>query len=474
MLFAENKVDDGIAEFKRVLKEHPGDPDLPNQFSSLLLTAGRRPEAAAVLSATLVRQPRDKTALLQRASLSIDNGELDAATRDIKTLQELKAFSAPLTYQQSRIFAARGDVARRGDLLTEALKLDPRLFAARLDLAQLFLAAGNAKRALEILAQASPMEQGSVEYAYIRNLALVESGDFAVARKNIDASLAKARNSGFLYGDALLRTKMNDLPGARRSLEAAFTLTPSHTAVLSLLGDVMTKQGEGPRFVALLKQAARGNPTAPELQTTLGRLLAAQGDATGARLAFEAVRNVPAAIIGLARLDMAAGSLDSARQRLLDLAKTRDSASTRLLLAEVEARKGASPEVLTRHYLRALELEPANAQIMNNLADTLASRQNKLDDARFWAEKALALDPANPFTADTLGWIYFRQGKPEAALPYLERSGNALDRPTAHYHLAAAFAATGDQARAQKEYGLALKQDPNAAARTEVSKLLNR
>ncbi len=470
MLFAEGKVDDGIAEFKRVLAEHPGDPGLPDQFTSLLLTAGRRREASAVIASTLSRLPKDKTALLQRASLAIDNGDLEAAARDLKTLQELKAFSAPLSYQQSRLFAARGNVHRQGELLVDALKLDPRLFAARLDLAQLLLTLGTPNRALETLNQSSPMEQGSVEYVYARNIALTEAGDYQEARKSIDAALARARNSGFLYTDALLRSKTKDLPGARKSLEAAFALTPSHPAVLSLLGEVMSKLGEMPRFQSMVREAAAKNPASPELHTLLGRLLAAQGNQSEARAAFTAAGNVPDAIAGLARLDMDAGAFEAARQHLLDFAKNRDSAATRMLLAEVETREGSPAETITAHYLRALELDPSNSQAMNNLADTLASRENRLDDARFWAEKALALDPGNPFSADTLGWIYFRQGKTEASLPFLERSLKAKDRPTAHYHLAAALAATGDKTRAQKEYALALKQDPKSPARAEVAR----
>ena len=311
----------GIAEFKRVLAEHPGNTDLPDQYAALLLTAGRRTEAAAVIASTLSRLPKDKTALLQRASLAIDNGDLEAASRDIRTLMELKAFSAPLNYQQSRLFAAWGNVHRQGELLAEALKLDPRLFAARLDLAQLLLSLGNAKQALETLNQASPVEQGSVEYAYARNMALTEAGDFRAARKGIDAALAKARNAGFLYTDALLRSKTKDLPGARKSLEAAFALTPSHPAVLSLLGEVMSKLGELPRFQTMVREAAAKTPAAPELQTTLGRLLASQGSQAEARAAFTAAGNVPDAIFGLARLDMDSGAFDAARQRLLDLTK---------------------------------------------------------------------------------------------------------------------------------------------------------
>src|SRR6202008_825598 len=117
------------------------------------------------------------------------------------------------------------------------------------------------------------------------------------------------------------------------------------------------------------------------------------------------------------------------------------------------------PEVAVRHYLRAIQLQPTNATAMNNLAEILASRERKLDDARFWSEKAEARAPGDPRVADTLGWIFYRQGKYPQALPYLEKSLQELDRPVAHYHLAAVLAKTGDLQRGRSEYDAGVKQD---------------
>jgi len=108
---------------------------------------------------------------------------------------------------------------------------------------------------------------------------------------------------------------------------------------------------------------------------------------------------------------------------------------------------------------------------MNNLAEALASRKSKYDDALFWAQKALAQSPNSPVVEDTIGWIYYREGKYDVALPYLEKSAKALDRPTAHYHLAGALAKSGDAVRGRKEYETALKEDPKSDARGAVGAL---
>jgi tetratricopeptide (TPR) repeat protein len=121
-----------------------------------------------------------------------------------------------------------------------------------------------------------------------------------------------------------------------------------------------------------------------------------------------------------------------------------------------------------------MQLEPQNVSAMNNLADFLASHQKKYDDATFWAQKALALAPASPIVEDTLGWVYYQQGKYDAALPYLEKSLRGLDRPVAHYHLAAVLLKAGDSTRGRKEFEIGLKQDPKSAARVSVAPLFEK
>jgi Tfp pilus assembly protein PilF len=150
--------------------------------------------------------------------------------------------------------------------------------------------------------------------------------------------------------------------------------------------------------------------------------------------------------------------------------KEHDSARARQVLAEIEMLSG-SGDGPVRHYLKALQLEPGNAVVMNNLAGYLAFHQKKYDDALFWGQKALALAPNSAVVEDTVGWTYYLQGKYDQAEPLLEKSAKAADRPTAHYHLAAVLARTGDVGRGRKEYELALKQDAKSPEKPLVAPL---
>ena len=475
MLVAEHKFDEAAAEFDRVLKEH-GDPvEIRDEYSATMLADGRRRQAEAIVAATLAKNPKDKTALLQRVTLEIDNGNTEGATKDIDSLLDLKALSGPLSYQQSRLAAARGNSVQQGDLLTDALRRNPRLFSARLDLARLLTGSEKGRTAITVLEGASTIEKSTAEYIFHYNMALMAAGDWERARKGVDAGLAAARSPAFLYQDGLLRARNRDLPGARKSLEASFQAEPSNPLTLSLLNDVMRDQGETPKFLAMLREAVTKNPGSVPLENALGSQLAAQGDRNGARTAYMAARaagDIAGADVAIAKLDMQTGSFDAAKQRLTDLIKGHDNAPARLLLAEIETRRGSGANAI-QHYLKAIEMQPANVAALNNLGDLIASNPSTNGDALFWARKALAIAPSSPIVEDTVGWIYYRQGKYADALPFLERSAQSSDRPLAHYHLAAALIKGGDAMRGRREYELAVKQDPQSAARSTVSPLFD-
>jgi Tfp pilus assembly protein PilF len=303
-------------------------------------------------------------------------------------------------------------------------------------------------------------------------MALLAIGNWDEARKGVDAGLKAVQSPVFLYQDAVLRIRNHDIKGAQKSLESAVGLTPTDPGPLNLLGQVMRQQGESSQYTALVREAVAKNPKSAALENVLGNQLLRRGDRNGARAAFEAAKaagDVVDADIEIASLDMRAGARDQAKQRLLNLVKTHDNTRARLLLAEIETSRG-SPDAVIQDYLKALQLEPTNVLAMNNLAGFL-TRQGKYDDALFWALKALALAPSNPVIEDTLGWIYYRQGKYDAAMPWLEKSLKGLNRPVAHYHLAAALVKTGDPVRGRKEYDVAVKQDPRSAARGSVAPL---
>ncbi len=65
---------------------------------------------------------------------------------------------------------------------------------------------------------------------------------------------------------------------------------------------------------------------------------------------------------------------------------------------------------------------PGNSDLMNELAFAWAESGTHLREALELGRRASQLDPENGAIADTLGWIYFKSGEANAALPYLQRA----------------------------------------------------
>ncbi len=74
---------------------------------------------------------------------------------------------------------------------------------------------------------------------------------------------------------------------------------------------------------------------------------------------------------------------------------------------------------------KALSLDPENTNAMNSLGYTLADMGIRLEEAEGLCRKAVKKHPENPAYLDSLGWVYYQQGKHDAALDHLRR---ALDK----------------------------------------------
>ncbi|MGM0536307.1 MAG: tetratricopeptide repeat protein [Pseudomonadota bacterium] len=108
----------------------------------------------------------------------------------------------------------------------------------------------------------------------------------------------------------------------------------------------------------------------------------------------------------------------------------------------------AAMEADLRHII---ENDPDNANALNALGYTLADAdlEGRLEEARELIERARALEPGNPAILDSLGWVLFRQGDPESALPWLERAWSAMPDQEIAAHLIEVLWVLGEETRAR-------------------------
>jgi tetratricopeptide (TPR) repeat protein len=122
---------------------------------------------------------------------------------------------------------------------------------------------------------------------------------------------------------------------------------------------------------------------------------------------------------------------------------------------------------------------PNNPIAQNNLGYFLAERNEKLDEALKLIQQALKSDPDNPSYLDSLGWVYFKQGKLDLAEENLKKALKFdASSATIHEHLGDVYQKQGktEQARAAWQKALTLSADAEQinAIKDKLTKKTNR
>ncbi|HYM60207.1 MAG TPA: tetratricopeptide repeat protein, partial [Thermoanaerobaculia bacterium] len=114
-------------------------------------------------------------------------------------------------------------------------------------------------------------------------------------------------------------------------------------------------------------------------------------------------------------------------------------------------------------FLGIIQKHPDHAGTLNYLGYMWAENGENLDRAAELVSKAISQEPRNGAYIDSLGWIYFRQGKLDLAEKFLTDATRLLPRDaTVLEHLGDVLAKRGDIPKALNLYRTALKFEPEA------------
>lgn len=476
-LLSQGKTNDALRELERLHTADPSDRDLRSRLVAVYVASQRSSDAEKVLNEAIARNGRDVWALLQRGALLVRAGRLAQAERDLNRVLHLEPDSAEARYLMAFVRRANGERATAKQHLADAVRLNPALLPARLELAAVLLRENSSKAALEALEQAPPAHRNDLRWITTRNWALIALRDFRAAREGVRTGLAMARTSELLTQDAHLRFEAKDLSGARASLEEALQLNPENLAALELLALTYRSQQQLEAAVARLRRHAAEHPGLAAVQLYVGDWLMRSGRKQEARVAFAAAlaadsRFHPAAL-RLAQFDGSEGKFDSAR-RILEGVLQADGQrhEARFLLGALETEAG-NYQAAIAHYRMLVEAQPRNAIALNNLAYLLVEYARQPDEGLQLAQRAKELAPDLAAVDDTIGWAYFRKGLYGTAIRYLERAalgneGTALRK----YHLAAAYWQAGEPAKSRAVFEQARRLDPKLAPPRDLEPLL--
>jgi len=338
----------------------------------------------------------------------------------------------------------------------------------RLALADGFLAAGDRKRALAMVA-----EMGT------------ETGP---ARRRIEAGKrtgqaidepAKAF-AELLLGMAVDLNRLNTRSLPISMAQVARYADPRNSAAAVLLALLLDGQGRVPEALGVLATIPASDPLAAQARDTAARILVDEkrfGEAL--QLAQAGISARDAGVSDFARLgDVLYGAkryheAADAYGRAIALAKAQGLRSElwplHLLRATALESSDRWPET-KQELLAALALAPEQPLILNFLGYAKLERGEDLDAAEAMIRKASALAPDDASITDSLGWALYKRGRFADAIETLQRAA-AKDpgQPEIHEHLGDALYSIGRRYEARFAWNAALvRAEDDVAARIRI------
>lgn len=442
------------------------------RLAGLDFRTGRRKEAHTLLDAELAQSAKSVRLLTLKTQMLSAEGRRDEALDAARKAVAADAQSADAQYVLGFAEAEKRNAEAATTAYKEALRLNPSMTAAQVELSRLLLFSGETDQALQLAQSAVKAAPQNAQARLTLARALLQKGDIRAAEADANMLVKVLPNAAAVHallGRVLLAR--SDVNGAMRAFDRALELNPAEPEALTgrLSIDLSRKRPQDAR--GRVEKAMAAAPTSSEVLVTAARFERVDGNMSTAekhlRRAIELEPSNLAAYNQLVSLYFSQNRLDEGKRELQEVVRLKpDSVPARTMIGIIEQVQGRTDEAVKVY--DAILKDTSNAAVAaNNLAYIYADRGQNLDLAVQLAQTAKSQLPEHPDVSDTLGWAYYKRGMPELAIKPLEFSVQK-DPKNAMYlvHLGLAYAKAGraDKARPTLTQALALKADVEGAA----------
>ncbi len=484
--------------FSAALVEDPQNLALLRRTFMLKISDGRFDEAVPLARRLLAAGVGEGTAELVVALDAVDNGNWQAARATLanvkgtganalagpvltawtlaaegKTDEALKA----LDQLNDKSYAAFGDFQRA--LIAEA--------GGRSDVAEpayralMGGAAGNWVRSVEayggFLERAGRKSDAKAVYddylARSPGNPVIRAANARLAGGQVPALLVTTPREGMaevLYGAASVLTQDNARDAALLYLRLALHERPGFPLGVSLLADVLEQDGKWALSVETLK-SIEADPVLGWNARQRSALALDRLDRTDEAVALlgkmaeerPGDAEVVITLADLLRERNRFGEAIAAYDKAIAASGTLEQRHWVLFFARGVANERTQRwEAAEADFKKALELSPDQASVLNYLAYSWVEQGKKLPEAQQMIERAVTMKPDDGYIVDSLGWVFYRQGRFTEAVSTLERAVLLKpEDPIINDHLGDAYWQIGRriEARFQWRHALGLKPE---------------
>lgn len=433
---------------------------------------GETEKAAAQIDLLMTNNPREALAELVSQARSLDaagNAQLLAA---LGSLTDRYPDQAPLWYARALSLEIEAQHEPSLAACNQAIKLDSTHEDSRLLKARVLFQLGRNNEALKFLKKSLRKYPDAKRSRTLYTRLLIDHGDLASA----DAQL-KEVNRRF--------PEDHDL---RFSLALLAMDKGSRGSAAKTLNQLLADDYRSDEIHFFLAAAAEKDK---QLNTALEHYMAVQGDnqlrariqaarlmhsehldaeasALMRRLRTQHPEQKPALYAAeadiLSRIEQSEKAMVLLNSALVELPSNADLLYSRAMTAE---RLGDMTR-LEADLHRVLELKPNDATALNALGYTLLAHTDRIDEAATYIEDAHVQRPNDAAIIDSLGWLRYRQGRPDEALPYLAQAWELFPDQEVAAHLGEVLWVLGQQEEARRIWRTGLSNQPDSRAIPEA------
>ena len=272
-----------------------------------------------------------------------------------------------------------------------------------------------------------------------------------------------------------LQSKMKLYGKANKTLQKAMALKPNSMLNQSAVGALELQKGNISQALKIAKQIQVDNSASSVGYILSGDIYMKKKEYKEAQQSYRNALDRQSVKPVLLRL-YNAYELDKKHKQAVALLedwikKHPDDYVTILDLANVYTNKGKTDKAIAK-YKEILSRQADHLGALNNIALVYLDRspQKALD----YAKRAYAIGKQHPAVQDTLGWVYFKNGDIENALPLIKGAAKALANPSIQFHLAVVLEKTGEKDRARSILDKILREKRRFPEKSEAKALLEK
>lgn len=493
---AINRSDEAIQLYQGILSKSPDYLQGRYRLGEIMLTKGDTKGANAQIDEILKKDKHDRQALLLRARMKAQGGQVDSlksAIEDLNDVLKQEPNSRPGLYFMAQINFNLGLMDQARAFASDLEKNYPDYLPAKLMQLQITRASGDQKGAMAMasdllarLDKTAPDRENSPQMlAEIREKTLLTRGsaqlqakNLAAARQDFESAKQIAPQDPLVYNSlALVSLAENKPQDAMGLFENALNVDATNFDALNGLITLYANNKDLGKAHARIDQALNAYPNIASLHFLKANVYGYEqnGQMVEAELrrAIEIDPNYLVAYSSLANLYIKAKQEDRAIAEYQKIVSLRPENSTPYTMIGILEDQRKNYDAAAENYRKALEKDPNSVIAANNLAWLYAETgKGNLDEAVRLAQGVVQKHPNVAGFIDTLGWVYYKKNLHSAAVEQLRkavslneaqaRAANAAPSAAYHYHLGMALKGKGDMEESRRELETAIRLSEKA------------